>query len=88
VIAVTEFRKYRHKEPFGGRYLLVRVCAGLAWGVWTQTDVTYASLMQDTVAVLRAQTGIREPTLGLVLSKSARFDEIALTRGQLEALSM
>jgi hypothetical protein len=88
VIALTEHRKYGRSEPFGGKYLLVRVCAGLTWGVWTTTDVTYGALMQDTVAVLRAQTGIREPTLGLVLAQSGLQDSFVLERRELQALSL
>jgi hypothetical protein len=88
VIALTEHRKYKRSEPFGGKYLLVRVCAGLTWGVWSPEDVTYGALMQDTVAVLRAQTGIREPTLGFVLSHSAESGALTLTNEQLRALSL
>ena len=42
VVALTEHRKYKRSEPFGGKYLLVRVCAGLTWGVWSPDDVTTA----------------------------------------------
>ena len=44
--------------------------------------------MQDTVAVLRAQTGIREPTLGFVLSHSAESVIFTPTNDQLKALSL
>jgi hypothetical protein len=88
VIALTEHRKYGRAEPFGGKYLLVRVCGGLAWGVWSAADVTYGALMQDTVAVLRAQTGIREPTLGMILAHSQPTGILQLTPSQLLALAM
>lgn len=88
VIALSEGRKYRHAEPFGGRYLLVRVCAGVVWGVWSEDDVDYAALKQDAVAVLRARTGVREPTLGLVLSRAAGLKTVRLSACELEALSL
>jgi hypothetical protein len=88
VIALTEHRKYGRAEPFGGKYLMVRVCGGLVWGVWSAADITYGALMQDTVAVLRAQTGIREPTLGLILAHSQPSGTLQLTSTQLEALAL
>lgn len=88
VIALTEWRKYRSSEPVGGRYLPVRLCAGIAWGVWDPQDITYGVLMQNAVAVLRATTGVREPTLGKVLAASSRLSSFELSRTELEALSL
>lgn len=88
VIALSEHRKYWRSEPFGGKYLLVRVCTGLAWGVWTTADASYGVMMQNSVAILRAQTGIREPTLGFVLAHSMSDETLAVSREELEALSL
>jgi len=88
VIAITEHRKYGYREPFGGKYLLVRVCAGLIWGAWPMRVIGYGPLMQDTVASLRVHTGVREPPLGLVLAKSRSSTSFHLSPAQLEALSL
>ena len=88
VIALTEHRKYKSSEPFGGKYLLVRVCAGLAWGVWSAEEISYGVMMQNSVAILRAKTGIREPTLGLVLAQAMSAETLRVSRIELEALSL
>jgi hypothetical protein len=87
VIALSESRKYGRGEPFGGRYLPVRLCAGVVWGIWGPENLNYGVLEQNAVAVLRALTGVREPTLGLVLA-GGQAAHLTLTPKQLHALSL
>lgn len=88
IIGLTESRKYRAHQPLAGRYSIVRVCAGLVWGVWTEEDLDHGTMMQKTVAVLRAKTGVRETSLGWVLSKGEGLDRVTPSPAQLEALSL
>ena len=88
VICLSEWRKYKHKEPYGGRYLPLRVCAGIAWGVWAEEDLSYGAFEQNTVAIMRFQSGVREPALGLVLASSSNARTRELTSEQLMVLSL
>lgn len=88
VICLSEWRKYKHKEPYGGRYLPLRVCAGIAWGVWAEEDLSYGAFEQNTVAIMRFQSGVREPALGLVLASSSNARTRELTPEQLMVLSL
>lgn len=88
VICLSEWRKYKHKEPYGGRYLPLRVCAGIAWGVWAEQDLSYGAFEQNTVAIMRFQSGVREPALGLVLASSSNARTRELTPDQLMVLSL
>ena len=88
VICISEWRKYRSSEPYGGRYLPLRVCAGIAWGVWASEDLGYGAFEQNTIAIMRFKSGVREPALGLVLASSSNAKSREITPEQLKILSL
>ena len=88
VICISEWRKYRKSEPYGGRYLPLRVCAGIAWGVWASEDLGYGAFEQNTIAIMRFMSGVREPALGLVLASSPNAKPRQITPEQMKVLSL
>lgn len=88
IICLSEWRKYRSSEPYGGRYLPLRVCAGIAWGVWADEDLGYGAFEQNTIAIMRFKSGVREPALGLVLAASLNAKPREITPEQMKVLSL
>lgn len=88
VICLSEKRKYGASEPYGGRYLPLRVCAGITWGVWASEDLGYGAFEQNTIAIMRFMSGVREPALGLVLASSSNARDREITPQQLMVLSL